>query len=66
MERIVLSVPVYVNPPSGCDMKEIDDRTYEYNIKLGECLYLFKAKDSEEYFKLITIGYENVLVRSVE
>jgi len=66
VQRLTLSKPVYVNPPSGCDMKEIDNRIYEYNIKLGECLYLFKSQDSNEYFKLITIGYENVLVRSVE
>lgn len=66
IQRIEFDEQVMVAPDERCPLKRLSDREFEYAIEKGECVYLFSDPKVERLHKHITIGYEQVLVRSVE
>lgn len=53
----------FAPPPEGCTApKKLAHNLYEFDLSLGECLYYFDTREGK-LGRLITIGYEGVLVR---
>lgn len=57
LQVIQFEEPVQVKASKGCDKPSSDDdKAWEYPIKEGFCVYLFRSH-SEEFHKLTTFGY---------
>lgn len=62
VERVKFTEPVMVEVRSGCNkFKKVGD-LYEYEMSLNECLYTVITEGGRKH-SMITVGYENVLVR---
>ena len=73
IQRIEFSEPVkLLNPIKGSgDRKEVCpelgkdyQKSYEFKIPGRECFYGFIGKESKKIHKLMTIGYEDIIVRN--
>lgn len=64
IQRVEFYEPVRFAPAAeGCGApKKLSSNLYEFDLSLGECLYYFDTRDGK-MGRLITIGYEGVLVR---
>ena len=62
-QSIAFDEPVIFSPDPGCELPKLVDNRIEFPINGGECVTLFKGS-SNRYHKLVTIGYEGILVRS--
>jgi hypothetical protein len=68
IQVIRFPVPVVVSPDPGCELGDkehpatTDNMTFEFPIRLGKCVYLFKARDRQIH-RHTAIGYESILIR---
>ena len=46
-----------------CNIVKINPRQFEISTQKDSCVYMFKAKGEDKWFRLTTIGYEEVILR---
>lgn len=57
--------PVKYSPVAACDfqMKTTDEKHFKWVMPKGECVLLLKGKESGKMFRLMTLGYQEILPR---
>lgn len=64
-QMIEFDAPVKVSPDFGCPMSAAkeDGKRFEFPIVKGTCVYAFKDVSSGKIHRLLTYGYESILLR---
>lgn len=64
IQAIKFESEVFVAPDPECDLGKNKGSYFEFPIKLGKCVYLFReAKKPHRDHRLTTYGYEKILIR---
>jgi hypothetical protein len=61
IQKIEFSQEVKFIPQTACPISTIGNKTFEYKTTKGECVYVFKSGD--KFHRLVTIGWESILIR---
>ena len=68
-QLITFPVEVEVDPPGNCPLRKtpgkISGKIFKYKIPRGRCVFAFKEKAGERIHRLTTLGYEDILIRSL-
>lgn len=63
IQQIIFTEEVrFVEQPKH-SIKTEDNKTIEYKTPIGENVIIFMGKNSKKFHKLVTIGYEQILIR---
>lgn len=65
IQEINFPEPTKFSDKAACDFQfqTTDEKHYKFTQPAKECVVLFKGKDSGQMFRLVTLGYEAILIR---
>lgn len=64
VQRISFAAPMKVTPDERCNIPiSADGKMWEFPIVVGECVYEFLEPVSSKWHRLVTFGYDQILVR---
>lgn len=63
-QRVQFQYPVKISPSEGCRMlTPADEKTFEYEMVQGKCIYEFWEPSFSRRFRLTTFGYDQILIK---
>jgi len=65
LQQVVFEVPVSMTFNDRCREPTTEDKlTWTYGITRESCVYSFRELKGDQLFRLVTLGYDNVILRS--